>query len=211
MIRASIVRGVARDVRGRVGAGLWWCRTFRGNTLSARWVFSIISPKAKPSTQPPRAVHSLLIVGLSLVLSILTLPLRAQVQIEISAREFKANEKITAKVVNATHRTIAYCVWWGEWFGPNGSYPWISSPFGVLQKGEGRKWGILLTGVDVGGISSHIQELYPGKSEEYWIQLVHTGERRLLLEYTFDSGESVDCSDPHRKWRKVWSQTFIVR
>jgi len=211
MIRAAMVRGAARKMRGRVGAGVMWGRrTFRGNSPPARWVLSIISPKAKPPTRQPRAVHSLLLAGLSLVLSLLTLPLRAQVQIEISARQFKANEKVTAKVVNTTHRTIAYCVGRGPWAGPNGRILWISSPFGILQKGERGKWGILLTGIDV-GTSSHLQELYPGKSEEYWFQLVQTGERRLLLEYTFDSGGSVDCSDPHRKWKKVRSQTFIVR
>jgi hypothetical protein len=211
MIRAAMVREAVRNMRDRVGAGVMLGRrTFRWNCPLARWGLSIISPEAKPPTRQPKAVHSLFIAGLSLVVSSLTLPLRAQVQIEVSARQFKINEKITAKVVNTTHRTIAYCVGHGPWEGPNGRIVWVSSPFGILQKGERGKWGIELTGIDV-GTSLHLQELYPGNSEEYWFPSVYTGERRLFLEYTFDSGESVNCSDPHRKWRRVRSQAIIVR
>jgi len=158
----------------------------------------------------PSAAYRLLIAGLLLVLNLLTLPVNAQVQIEMSARQFKANDNVTAKIVNTTHRTIAYCVSRGPWGGPNGRIVWVESPFGVLQRPEGGKWGILLTGIDV-GFSSHVEELSPGKSEEYWFPLFHPGQRRLLLEYTFDKAERVDCSDPKRKWKKVRSQTFVVR
>ena len=41
--------------------------------------------------------------------------------------------------------------------------------------------------------------------------LQETGDMRLELEYMFDNGENTDCSDPHVKWKKAKSQTFVVR
>jgi hypothetical protein len=136
--------------------------------------------------------------------------LASQVRIEIPARKFKANERITAKVVNATNRTIAYCVDHGPWLFPGNNILWIFTPFGVLQKPEGGKWGITLASIDLGH-SSRIETLNPGDSEEYWFMLRENGERRLVFEYIFDNGENTNCSDPHRKWKKVKSPSFTVR
>jgi hypothetical protein len=91
-----------------------------------------------------------------------------------------------------------------------GAALWIPSPFGVWRKPAGGRWGIVLTGTDVGN-SRLVETLEPGRSEQSWFILRETGEMRLELECIFDNGENTDCSEPPVKWKKVKSQTFAVR
>jgi hypothetical protein len=84
------------------------------------------------------------------------------------------------------------------------------SPFGVWHKSEGGKWGTLADGVDMGSFW-RIGSLDSGQSEEYSFKVREKGEKRLLLEYAFEDGANTDCSNPYKKWKKVWSLTFTVR
>ena len=138
--------------------------------------------------------------------------LGAQVRIEMAATQFEPRDKITAKVVNSTKRPISYCIGYEPWGYRNRSgvdLEWIESPFGIYRETNG-KWGILLTGLDV-GTSQHAAVLEPGESREFWFKLEQTGKMRLDLEYWFDDEGDADCSDPYRKVKKARSHVFTVR
>ena len=148
-----------------------------------------------------------------LILCFSAIPLSSQVRIEIPAREYAARKRITAKVINSTRRTIAYCTGIAL-FGWSDTGQIVSdltfSPFEVWYRSKGGKWGTVAEGVDFGG-SWRIDSLEPGQSQQYSFKVRVKGERRLVLEYDFDDGENIDCSDPYRKWKKIRSQTFMVR
>jgi len=153
------------------------------------------------------------LTALMLLLSFIASPLMAQVRIQMGARQYKAKEKITARVINSTDRTIAYCVGIAlfGWSDSGKIVPDLTeSPFEVLHKSESGKWGFLADGVDM-GTSSRVGSLEPGESEEYSFKVRSTGEKRLVFEYMFDDGSNMDCSDPYMKMKKVRSRTFMVR
>jgi hypothetical protein len=148
-----------------------------------------------------------------LILSFSAIPSNSQVRIELPAREYAAREGITARVVNSTHHTIAYCTGI-TFFGWSETGKIVSditfSPFEVLYRPKGGKWGTVAEGVDFGG-SWRIDSLEPSQSQQYTFKVRMKGERRLVLEYDFDKGENIDCSDPYKKWKRIRSRTFIVR
>jgi hypothetical protein len=154
-----------------------------------------------------------LLVAPILLVTLFAHPLSARVRIEMRGRQFKAKEKITARVVNSTTRTIAYCVGVTtfDWSDNGEIVPEITtSPFEVWHKSEQGKWGTLADGVDA-GFFSQVESLDPGQSEEYSFKVRAKGEKRLFLEYAFDDGSNTDCSNPYQKTKKVWSSTFTVR
>ena len=153
-----------------------------------------------------------LLTGALLLVGLWPSGLGAQVHIEMAATQFEPREKITAQVVNSTKRTITYCTGYEPWGHRNGNdvdLEWIESPFGIYRETNG-KWGILLTGLDV-GTSQHAAVLERGESREFWFKLDQTGKMRLDMEYWFDDEGDADCSDPYRKVKKARSHAFTVR
>jgi hypothetical protein len=146
------------------------------------------------------------------LLALFAHPLSARVRIELRGRQFKVKEKITARVVNSTNHTIAYCAGVSTfgWSDKGDIVPAETiSPFYVLHKGERGKWGTLADGVDFGNFWRD-GSLDLGQTEEYSFKVRTEGEKRSSFEYTFDDAANMNCSDPHKKMKKVRSQTFTV-
>lgn len=138
----------------------------------------------------------------------LTTTATAQVKITVPAQEYKAGEKIPAKVQNKGNYVVTFCVEFGQWSMKEGEVESTPSPFWV-QKNNIDKWGTLLIGPDVGSLSDPIV-LQAGESKDFPFRLNEPGRMRLRLNYWRGSVLNLACHEPPKGMKLLTSATFMV-
>jgi hypothetical protein len=134
-----------------------------------------------------------------------------QVQITVPAQDFKASERIAAKVANVGDHEILYCVEVGQrsFKGPGvENMEATPIPF-YVQKKSGRRWSTLLIGPDVGSLRTPVL-LEPGQSHEFPFRLHDQGELRLVLDYWIGE-KDVNCKNTPKGRKKTQSEIFTVQ
>jgi len=148
-------------------------------------------------------------VALSLVLLYAFLPsTAAQVRVIIPLQSFHVNDKIPAKVENASSEPVTLCLEIGQRSTKGTTIEATPVPFIVQASSEGR-WHTLLIGPDVGSLRRPVV-LEPGKSDEFPFRLSVPGVMRLLAEYWTGPNSGLDCSIPPKHSHKVKSKSFTI-
>lgn len=146
---------------------------------------------------------------MSLVLLHVFLPsASAQVRVSIPPQSFHVNDKIQAKVENATSEPVTFCLEIGQSSMNGTTVEATPIPFTVQASSEDR-WHTLLIGPDVGSLFRPVV-LEAGKSYEFPFRLNEPGLMRLLLEYWKGSNSGLDCSKPPKHTHKVKSKPFTI-
>jgi hypothetical protein len=133
-----------------------------------------------------------------------------QVEVTVSALAFNASEQIDAKVVNAGHQQISYCIQIGQTSvkGPRREVEATPMPFSVQSK-TGHKWSTLLIGPDVGNFLT-ARVLDPSQSDEFLFRLPDKGEMRLVLSYWIGERKQPNCKNPPEGRKEARSKAFLV-
>ncbi len=132
----------------------------------------------------------------------------AQVRITIPLQSFHVNDKIPARVENATSEAVTFCLEIGQRSTNGTTVEATPIPF-IVQASSGDRWRSLLIGPDEGSLRRPVI-LEAGKSNEFPFRLDEHGLIRLFLEYWNGSNSGLDCSKPPKHAHKVKSKPFTL-
>jgi len=139
----------------------------------------------------------------------MTLPAYGQVDVVVPQNQYKRYEGIEVGITNRGSKLITICVEFGQRSsrGENEELDSTPIPF-YVQSQNGRKWGTLLIGPDIGSVRSSVI-LEPEKTQHYPFHLHATGKMRLILNYWI--GENEDVCNASKGKKTAQSKVFVVQ
>jgi hypothetical protein len=133
----------------------------------------------------------------------------AQVTITVPAQQYKAQEKIPAKVENNGNGAVTFCAEVGQTSSKKeGGIESTPLPFWVQQNSSG-KWGTLMIGPDLGSLRIAVV-LEARETKEFPFRLNGTGRMRLRLNYWRGSIPNLDCNARPKGAKLVTSAMFTI-